>query len=119
VKCRRPQAPARAISHHTLAAPAPAPLQLELLVLLMGERRSVTACGDDDQSIYSFLSAVPHIFAQFQQHFGARQLCLQTNFRWGGLVRGRGVVVGGRRVSVGRWLAACMSFSQSRCPLHL
>ena len=53
-------------------------------MLLMGERRSVTACGDDDQSIYSFLSAVPHIFAQFQQHFGARQLCLQTNFRWGG-----------------------------------
>ncbi|KAL4859415.1 DNA helicase II [Chlorella vulgaris] len=54
---------------------------LDLLVLLMGERRSVTVVGDDDQAIYSFLSAEPQVFPKFLRHFGGQQLCLQTNFR--------------------------------------
>ncbi|KAL4431029.1 hypothetical protein ABPG75_006285 [Micractinium tetrahymenae] len=54
---------------------------LDLVKLLMGERRSITVVGDDDQSIYAFLAALPAIFAAFREHFSARLLCLQTNFR--------------------------------------
>ena len=46
-----------------------------------GMRPSLTAVGDPDQSIYSFLHSAPDVFARFQATFGARQLCLRRNYR--------------------------------------
>ncbi|PRW58291.1 DNA helicase II [Chlorella sorokiniana] len=55
---------------------------LDLLALLMGDRRGVTAVGDDDQSIYSFLGTEPRIFQEFRDRFApCTTHCLQLNFR--------------------------------------
>lgn len=49
------------------------------------------ASAQDDQTIYSFIGAVPNIFSSFCKHFDAHLLCLQINFRWqeGGAVAAR------------------------------
>lgn len=60
----------------------------ELLKLLTGLDTSITAVGDDDQSIYSFRGAERRNFAAFLSHFSqnAAQLCLNENHRSSGTV---------------------------------
>lgn len=43
--------------------------QVELLELLAGPNNSITVCGDDDQSIYSWRGASVHNFSKFEQMF--------------------------------------------------
>ena len=56
--------------------------QLELLRLLAGEERNVCAVGDDDQAIYGWRGAEVKNILCFEKHFrGARQVCLEQNYR--------------------------------------
>ncbi|KAL4434014.1 hypothetical protein ABPG75_000455 [Micractinium tetrahymenae] len=63
-------------------------LQVELVMLLGGQSGRITAVGDDDQSIYSFMAATPDVFNLFQKALAdepygqeATVLHLQTNYR--------------------------------------
>jgi len=57
-------------------------VQFELLSLLAGSRASVTAVGDDDQSIYRFRGArVANLSAFLARWPGAREVLLTRNYR--------------------------------------
>ncbi|MGI8703180.1 MAG: ATP-dependent helicase, partial [Candidatus Limnocylindrales bacterium] len=56
--------------------------QLALLGLLCTARRSITAVGDDDQSIYTFRGAAEANAQRFPERFpGARRIFLRRNYR--------------------------------------
>lgn len=56
--------------------------QMEFFCALCGDTiRAVTACGDDDQILYSFRGANASVFVTFQLHFGAEIKTLETNYR--------------------------------------
>jgi len=56
--------------------------QIELVTLLAGSRRNVTAVGDDDQAIYRFRGASYGSFRKFTEIFpGHRLLSLEENYR--------------------------------------
>jgi len=55
--------------------------QFQLLVLLGSKCKSISAVGDDDQAIYEWRGAKPSNVARFQQHFSARLVKLEENYR--------------------------------------
>ncbi|HET7678223.1 MAG TPA: ATP-dependent helicase, partial [Candidatus Limnocylindrales bacterium] len=58
------------------------PAQLDLVELVAGGRRNVTAVGDDDQAIYTFRGAALGNVLGFSSRFpGARRLVLRRNHR--------------------------------------
>jgi DNA helicase-2/ATP-dependent DNA helicase PcrA len=58
------------------------PLQMDLLKLALGEERSITAVGDEDQSIYRWRGADMSNILSFEHHFpGARLVMLEENYR--------------------------------------
>eukprot|EP00698_Gefionella_okellyi_P007342 TRINITY_DN1789_c0_g1_i2.p1 TRINITY_DN1789_c0_g1~~TRINITY_DN1789_c0_g1_i2.p1 ORF type:complete len:721 (-),score=156.02 TRINITY_DN1789_c0_g1_i2:133-2295(-) len=56
-------------------------IDFELVTLLAGTNRYVTAVGDDDQAIYSFRGASPKYFAEFLRQFNAHEIFLVENYR--------------------------------------
>lgn len=59
------------------------PLQYETIKLLSGND-NLFAVGDDDQSIYGFRGASPHIMKQFEQEYAAGLVQLSYNYRCSG-----------------------------------
>lgn len=60
------------------------PLQVDLINLLQGGRGQLTAVGDDDQSIMSFLHAVPSVFGDLRRAYPSLQeVALAANYRCG------------------------------------
>jgi DNA helicase-2/ATP-dependent DNA helicase PcrA len=58
------------------------PLQMDLLKLAIGEERSITAVGDEDQSIYRWRGADMNNILAFDHHFsGAELVMLEENYR--------------------------------------
>jgi DNA helicase-2/ATP-dependent DNA helicase PcrA len=58
------------------------PLQMDLLKLAIDEKRSITAVGDEDQSIYRWRGADMNNILAFEQHFpGAELVMLEENYR--------------------------------------
>ena len=59
-------------------------LQYENICLLTGKRQNIFIVGDDDQSIYGFRGADPHIMLNFPKDFPTYQkVTLSRNFRSG------------------------------------
>lgn len=58
------------------------PVQYEVLKLLAAPRNNLFVVGDDDQSIYGFRGAKPHIMQSFLKDFPtAGRICLEVNYR--------------------------------------
>ncbi|MCP1109477.1 ATP-dependent helicase [Ohessyouella blattaphilus] len=63
--------------------------QYELIKLLALPENNLFIVGDDDQSIYRFRGATPHIMEQFTKDFkGCKQLLLNVNYRSTGFIVG-------------------------------
>ena len=61
--------------------------QYELVKLLIGIRQTLTAVGDDDQSIYAWRGARPENLAALQQDFGSLKIVkLEQNYRSSGRI---------------------------------
>lgn len=57
-------------------------LQYEIIRMIAGDQKNLTAVGDDDQSIYRFRGAKPELMLGFRRDFPeARQLLLNVNYR--------------------------------------
>jgi len=57
-------------------------LQYEIVRMIAGKRKNLTAVGDDDQSIYGFRGARPEIMLGFQKDFPeAERILLDRNYR--------------------------------------
>ncbi|WP_420594252.1 ATP-dependent helicase [Deinococcus sp.] len=55
--------------------------QSEMLHLLAATCKSYTAIGDDDQTVYQWRGANPHLILNFAQRYDAQTFTLTTNFR--------------------------------------
>lgn len=56
-------------------------MQMAGVELLKGERCSLFAVGDDDQSIYGFRGSAPECMRIFQEKFDAERIALDINYR--------------------------------------
>ncbi len=57
------------------------PMQYKVLKLLLAQPYNLFAVGDDDQSIYGFRGSKPACLKQFVREYGAKQICLDINYR--------------------------------------
>ena len=62
-------------------------VQYEIFMMLAKEHRNIFVVGDDDQSIYSWRGAYPHVFREFEKDFPGLKLCkLEQNYRSTGAI---------------------------------
>ena len=62
-------------------------VQYQIFKMLASEHGNIFVVGDDDQSIYSWRGAYPHVFREFEKDFPGLKLCkLEQNYRSTGAI---------------------------------